>query len=116
MAALVVNGSSDAASSGAQTAKKQILINAFDMSTIGHLSPGQWKVSELWLVLCVEVEALADPDPFIFGHNIRTPATNRQRKENFSTGLTLPNSLSAAVSMHCSLQILMAATTPTKAV
>ncbi|KAI0470046.1 xenobiotic compound monooxygenase, DszA family [Xylariaceae sp. FL0804] len=23
--------------------KKQILINAFDMSTIGHLSPGQWK-------------------------------------------------------------------------
>lgn len=25
--------------------KKQILLNAFDMSTIGHLSPGQWKVS-----------------------------------------------------------------------
>lgn len=24
-------------------AKKQILLNAFDMSTIGHLSPGQWK-------------------------------------------------------------------------
>lgn len=24
--------------------KKQILLNAFDMSTIGHLSPGQWKV------------------------------------------------------------------------
>ncbi|KAK7996422.1 hypothetical protein PG989_004462 [Apiospora arundinis] len=24
-------------------AKKKILINAFDMSTIGHLSPGQWK-------------------------------------------------------------------------
>ncbi|KAH7324728.1 luciferase-like domain-containing protein [Stachybotrys elegans] len=23
--------------------KKQILINAFDMSTVGHLSPGQWK-------------------------------------------------------------------------
>jgi alkanesulfonate monooxygenase SsuD/methylene tetrahydromethanopterin reductase-like flavin-dependent oxidoreductase (luciferase family) len=23
---------------------KEILINAFDMSTIGHLSPGQWKV------------------------------------------------------------------------
>ncbi|OTB11346.1 hypothetical protein K445DRAFT_26708 [Daldinia sp. EC12] len=23
--------------------KKQILLNAFDMSTIGHLSPGQWK-------------------------------------------------------------------------
>lgn len=27
-------------------AEKQILLNAFDMSgTIGHLSPGQWKVS-----------------------------------------------------------------------
>jgi hypothetical protein len=25
-------------------AKKQILLNAFDMSTVGHLSPGQWKV------------------------------------------------------------------------
>jgi hypothetical protein len=25
--------------------RKQILLNAFDMSTVGHLSPGQWKVS-----------------------------------------------------------------------
>lgn len=24
--------------------KKQILLNAFDMSTVEHLSPGQWKV------------------------------------------------------------------------
>lgn len=24
--------------------KKKILLNAFDMSTVGHLSPGQWKV------------------------------------------------------------------------
>ena len=24
--------------------KMQILLNAFDMSTVGHLSPGQWKV------------------------------------------------------------------------
>lgn len=24
--------------------KKQILLNAFDMSTVGHLSPGQLKV------------------------------------------------------------------------
>ena len=24
--------------------KKEILLNAFDMSTVGHLSPGQWKV------------------------------------------------------------------------
>ncbi|KAL2172329.1 hypothetical protein VTG60DRAFT_6168 [Thermothelomyces hinnuleus] len=32
------NGTQDAGSG-----KKQILLNAFDMSTIGHLSPGQWK-------------------------------------------------------------------------
>lgn len=25
--------------------KKHILLNAFDMSTIGHMSPGQWKAS-----------------------------------------------------------------------
>lgn len=25
--------------------RKQIILNAFDMSTIGHLSPGQWKAS-----------------------------------------------------------------------
>lgn len=29
----------------AGTGKKHILLNAFDMSTVGHLSPGQWKVS-----------------------------------------------------------------------
>lgn len=31
--------------------KKQILLNAFDMSTVGHLSPGQWKVGYLALLL-----------------------------------------------------------------
>lgn len=25
--------------------KEQIPLNAFDMSTVGHLSPGQWKES-----------------------------------------------------------------------
>jgi hypothetical protein len=30
--------------SGPVNGKKHILINAFDMSTVGHLSPGQWKV------------------------------------------------------------------------
>ncbi|CZT42534.1 probable coenzyme F420-dependent N5,N10-methylene tetrahydromethanopterin reductase and related flavin-dependent oxidoreductases [Rhynchosporium secalis] len=28
--------------------KKQILLNAFDMSTVGHLSPGQWKNPADW--------------------------------------------------------------------
>lgn len=27
--------------------KKQIFLNAFDMSTVGHLSPGQWKVCDI---------------------------------------------------------------------
>lgn len=29
--------------SDGEAPQKQILLNAFDMSTIGHLSPGQWK-------------------------------------------------------------------------
>jgi hypothetical protein len=36
-----VSDGQDGAGSGT---KKHILINAFDMSTVGHLSPGQWKV------------------------------------------------------------------------
>lgn len=32
-------------SSSNGAAKKHIILNAFDMSTVGHLSPGQWKVS-----------------------------------------------------------------------
>jgi hypothetical protein len=35
------NGSNSTSVNG----KKHILINAFDMYTVGHLSPGQWKVS-----------------------------------------------------------------------
>lgn len=44
MADTTANGSSGAGENGAPKAKKQILLNAFDMSTVGHLSPGQWKV------------------------------------------------------------------------
>ncbi|KAH7130179.1 luciferase-like domain-containing protein [Dendryphion nanum] len=36
------NGTNGATTSNASPTKK-ILINAFDMSTVGHLSPGQWK-------------------------------------------------------------------------
>lgn len=41
------NGTQSASNgeNGSATIKKQILLNAFDMSTVGHLSPGQWKVS-----------------------------------------------------------------------
>nr|OQO22887.1 hypothetical protein B0A51_09132 [Rachicladosporium sp. CCFEE 5018] len=38
-----VSGNGNAHSVTKETARKQILLNAFDMSTIGHLSPGQWK-------------------------------------------------------------------------
>nr|OQO22110.1 hypothetical protein B0A51_12559 [Rachicladosporium sp. CCFEE 5018] len=38
-----VSGNGNAHSATKETARKQILLNAFDMSTIGHLSPGQWK-------------------------------------------------------------------------
>lgn len=34
----------DISTGTSQNGKKQILLNAFDMSTVGHLSPGQWKV------------------------------------------------------------------------
>lgn len=41
------NGNKNDIGNGVQAGyagKKQILLNAFDMSTVGHLSPGQWKV------------------------------------------------------------------------
>ncbi|WZH42084.1 luciferase-like domain-containing protein [Fusarium acuminatum] len=34
---------SSSVNTGKNESKKKIIINAFDMSTIGHLSPGQWK-------------------------------------------------------------------------
>jgi hypothetical protein len=45
---MVKRTNGDAVSNGnkkRKTEKKKILLNAFDMSTVGHLSPGQWKVS-----------------------------------------------------------------------
>lgn len=37
------NGTGNGVSNG-ESKKPHILLNAFDMSTVGHLSPGQWKV------------------------------------------------------------------------
>ncbi|KAL4743635.1 bacterial luciferase-like protein [Aspergillus similis] len=34
----------DARSASCNGGKKQIMLNAFEMSTVGHMSPGQWKV------------------------------------------------------------------------
>lgn len=39
--------------------KKQILLNAFDMSTVGHLSPGQWKV---WLYDAIKLREVNKRD------------------------------------------------------
>ncbi|GFF67912.1 dimethyl-sulfide monooxygenase [Aspergillus lentulus] len=36
-------GDSAGSAPAGQSGKKHILLNAFDMSTVGHLSPGQWK-------------------------------------------------------------------------
>jgi hypothetical protein len=36
-----------AKTNGAVSQKPHILLNAFDMSTVGHLSPGQWKVRNM---------------------------------------------------------------------
>ncbi|ODM23142.1 hypothetical protein SI65_00731 [Aspergillus cristatus] len=37
------NATAEANGHEVRQGKKQILLNAFDMSTVGHLSPGQWK-------------------------------------------------------------------------
>jgi hypothetical protein len=37
-------GSVEATAGDGATPKKQLILNAFDMFTVGHLSPGQWKV------------------------------------------------------------------------
>ncbi|KDN60826.1 putative HK97 family phage prohead protease [Colletotrichum sublineola] len=42
MNSVPIHSSANGSGSGIPS-KKQILLNAFDMSTVGHLSPGQWK-------------------------------------------------------------------------
>lgn len=56
---------------GASKGKKQILLNAFDMSTVGHLSPGQWKVSHHHLIYISFLDK--HPDKIIY----RTQQTNQ---------------------------------------
>lgn len=40
------NGAASSTNGNGSSKKKHVLLNAFDMSTIGHLSPGQWKDPE----------------------------------------------------------------------
>lgn len=57
--------------------KKRILLNAFDMSTVGHLSPGQWKV-------CFDLGKLT---LFLQLTIYRTRKTNQPPNANSTTGL-----------------------------
>ncbi|GKT89540.1 xenobiotic compound family protein [Colletotrichum tofieldiae] len=43
MTSVPIHSSSNGDDGVSAGGKKQILLNAFDMSTVGHLSPGQWK-------------------------------------------------------------------------
>ncbi|KAF6810826.1 xenobiotic compound family [Colletotrichum plurivorum] len=45
MTSVPIHSATNGENGGKAEGKKQILLNAFDMSTVGHLSPGQWKVS-----------------------------------------------------------------------
>jgi hypothetical protein len=44
---MIMGDTNSASQNGSADGKKQILLNAFDMSTVGHLSPGQWRVSPM---------------------------------------------------------------------
>lgn len=50
---------------GYHAGKKHILLNAFDMSTVGHLSPGQWKVSPVDYLCAVSNSRVVHRTPMI---------------------------------------------------
>lgn len=64
---------------GSSGGKKHILINAFDMSTVGHLSPGQWKVRR--------VDNNISLRAYIELYN-RTPRIDQRQSASSITGLT----------------------------
>lgn len=76
--------------------RKQILLNAFDMSTVGHLSPGQWKVRQ-------PSDLLNPTSPSIYALEtdrsaLRIQKTNRPPKGTCSIGLISPSFSSKATS------------------
>lgn len=84
--------------------KKQIFLNAFDMSTVGHLSPGQWKVS---------VNGNIDAPPMSLTYD-RIPKTSPQPRGTSTTGSTLPSYSSEVASTHYFSPTRMEATIPMK--
>jgi hypothetical protein len=89
--------------------KKHILINAFDMSTVGHLSPGQWKV-------CLFQGSRSHPirNAWQFSDRRRTPKINRLQNGHWSTGLIWQSCWSAVESTPFSSQIQPGAMIPTR--
>lgn len=79
-------------------ANKEILINAFDMSTIGHLSPGQWKVSK---------RKYSAPTATTDNH--RTQATSQLQSASWITGSISQSYLKRVTSMLCFWPTHMAA-------
>jgi hypothetical protein len=62
--------------------QKRILLNAFDMSTVGHLSPGQWKVSFRPLNYHSPNPQSSGLENYFVTHPFRIQATNQLPRES----------------------------------
>lgn len=94
---------------GAAKGKKQILLNAFDMSTVGHLSPGQWKVSHQHLFY------IPAPNKHTKKVIHRTQRINQPQSAISNIGLNWQSSSNAVGSMPYFWLIRMAAMIRTRA-
>lgn len=98
------NGDGSATHANGKSPKKQMLLNAFDMSiTVFQEIPQRHEL--------IRIQEL---DIFHPG-NGKVPTISPQPKPAWTTGSTKPRSWSAATSTHCFWQTNMADTTPTKA-
>ncbi|KAH7413922.1 xenobiotic compound monooxygenase, DszA family [Phaeosphaeria sp. MPI-PUGE-AT-0046c] len=102
--------------------RKKILINAFDMSTVGHLSPGQWKNPkdmsaskrrlDYWIDLAKLLELgginslyLADTDGRYDTYEGSLDNCIRRAAQWPMTNSSIPNSTTAEVTKHLSFAI-----------
>lgn len=93
---------------GLGSGKKQILLNAFDMSTIGHLSPGQWKVSN------ANMSPNWEAAVFVGSPRLRIRKTNRRPSEIWSIGSSSQSYWKGEGSTRSFLLIRTVDTIPTK--
>lgn len=91
---------------GQLNGRKKIILNAFDMSTVGHLSPGQWKVSVM------QKPVLYTGFP---ANQFRIQPTSQPRSESLAIGLSSRSCWNGEVSMPSSWPILTAVMIPTRA-